>query len=372
MIAIEPLLARPPSPPPTAATATLADIRKLVGAELPQQVRAIDEGTYPREFLQHLGAAGGYSLHTGADVDLASAIEAMANVSEHCLSTGFMTWCQDTLVWYVLNSDNEALKVKFLDDVASGRRLGGTGLSNPMKGLYGIEAIRLKGRRVEGGYVVKGSLPWVSNLGPDHLFGTIFETEQGATRVMCLIDCAQDAVVLKPCPPFLAMDGTGTYAVHLRDLFIPDDMILADPATAYVEKIRAGFVLLQTGMALGLVRDCIRMMEDVRPMLGHVNEYLETQPEDVAAALDMATAEIIDLARTPYDTSTDYWRRVLAVRLAGGEASVQAAHNAMLHCGARGYVMANRCQRRLREAYFVAIVTPATKQLRLMLAKLAA
>lgn len=54
-------------------------------------------------------------------------------------------------------------------------------------------------------------------------------------------------------------------------------------------------------------------------------------------------------------------------RLLAGEVSVQAAHNAMLHCGARGYVAAHRCQRRLREAYFVAIVTPATKQLRLML-----
>ena len=51
-----------------------------------------------------------------------------------------------------------------------------------------------------------------------------------------------------------------------------------------------------------------------------------------------------------------------------GDASVAAAHAAMLHCGARGYLMSHRAQRRLREAYFVAIVTPATKQLRKMLA----
>ena len=42
----------------------------------------------------------------------------------------------------------------------------------------------------------------------------------------------------------------------------------------------------------------------------------------------------------------------------------------MLHCGARGYLKSHRAQRRLREAYFVAIVTPATKQLRKMLAGL--
>jgi hypothetical protein len=41
----------------------------------------------------------------------------------------------------------------------------------------------------------------------------------------------------------------------------------------------------------------------------------------------------------------------------------------MLHCGARGYLKSHRAQRRLRESYFVAIVTPATKQLRKMLAE---
>jgi alkylation response protein AidB-like acyl-CoA dehydrogenase len=75
----------------------------------------------------------------------------------------------------------------------------------------------------------------------------------------------------------------------------------------------------------------------------------------------------MDLACDPFNSSDDYWRRVVALRLNLGEASVAAAHAAMLHCGARGYLKSHRAQRRLREAYFVAIVTPATKQLRKML-----
>jgi hypothetical protein len=149
-------------------------------------------------------------------------------------------------------------------------------------------------------------------------------------------------------------------------------MALADPAGPYVEKIRAGFILLQAGMAIGLMRDCVRMMEEVRPSLGHVNRFLEAQPEDIAAELGGLEREVFELARTPYEPGRDYWKRVLAARLAAGDASVKAAHYAMLHCGARGYVQAHRCQRRLREAYFIAIVTPATKQLRLMLAGISA
>ena len=121
-----------------------------------------------------------------------------------------------------------------------------------------------------------------------------------------------------------------------------------------------------------MIQACIDLMKQVRPQLGHVNAFLERQPEDFEAQLAAAGAELGELAKTPYDLSDSYFRRVLQLRLDGGELAVQAAHYAMLHCGARGYVTMGAAQRRLREAYFVAIVTPATKQLRKMLSELPA
>jgi alkylation response protein AidB-like acyl-CoA dehydrogenase len=258
---------------------------------------------------------------------------------------------------------------RLLADVAAGRVLGGTGLSNPMKSFFGIEKLKLKGRKVDGGYVVRGALPWVSNLGPDHLFGTIFEREDAPGEiVMFIADCADPAVSLQPCQPFLAMDGTGTYGVQFRDLFVPDELILADPAGPFVKKIRAGFILLQAGMALGLIRDCIKIMQEVASPLGHVNRYLPQQPVDFGELASELARETATLACDPFNADDTYWRKVVALRLRAGEASVAAAHAAMLHCGARGYLRGHRAERRLREAYFVAIVTPATKQLRKMLA----
>src|SRR6202051_3188131 len=147
-----------------------------------------------------------------------------------------------------MNSGNPAL-ARFPDDAAAGKILGGTGLSNPMKSFFGIEKLKLRGRKVEGGYLVRGALPWVSNLGPDHFFGTIFEIEDRPGEiVMFLADCSDPAITLQPCKAFLAMDGTGTYGVQFRDLFVPNSLILAEPAGPFVQKIRAGFILLQAGM----------------------------------------------------------------------------------------------------------------------------
>ncbi|TMJ50864.1 MAG: acyl-CoA dehydrogenase [Alphaproteobacteria bacterium] len=354
------------------SSASIADeVAAIARKDLAPLAAAIDAGSlYPQDLLRRLGEVGAWGSHqprNGA-ADLRCAIQSISALGEVCGATAFMAWCQNTLVWYAANSDNPGLIAKFADQFATGQILGGTGLSNPMKSFFGIEKLKLKGKKVDGGYLVRGALPWVSNLGAGHFFGTIFEREdEPGGIVMFLADCSDPAVTLQPCKPFLAMDGTGTYGVQFRDLFVPDDLILAEQAAPFVKKIRAGFILLQAGMALGLIKDCIAIMAEVDGSLGHVNRYLPQQPVHFQDLLSDLEAETMAAARDPFNTEDSYWRRVVALRLRLGEASVAAAHAAMLHCGARGYLRSHRVQRRLREAYFVAIVTPATKQLRKML-----
>ena len=351
-------------------------MRQIAQGPLAAQVQAIDQGTYPREVMQQLAAAGGMSAHLelpGQPANFGLAIKAMAEVSKVCGSTGFMMWCQAVCGLYMQTSNNPDLMGKVLNDHVQGLRLGGTGLSNPMKSFAQIESLLLKATPVEGGFEVSGTLPWVSNLGPDHYFGAIAGIEgQTGQELMFLLRCDAPGVTLKACPSFSGMEGTGTYAIHLKNLFVGAADTIASPAKPLIAQIRAAFVMLQCGMALGVTQGAIDSMWAVEGQLGHVNQFLHDRPQTLQAELDALTQRVMQLAETPFDKRTEFFIDVLDARAHGAELCLRAAQSALMHQGARGYLLSSEVQRRVRESHFVAIVTPAIKHLRKEMARLSA
>jgi alkylation response protein AidB-like acyl-CoA dehydrogenase len=360
-----------------APEALLGAVRVLATGPLADAVQAIDrQGVYPEYLLRQLAAQGAMSAHLEAPAGSGNyflAIQAMAEASRVCGATGFMMWCQAVCGLYLQQSGNPALMGEVLQRHVAGLGLGGTALSNPMKSYAEIESLLLKATPVEGGYVVNGTLPWVSNLAADHYCGAIAAIEGAgapAREVMFLLRCDAPGVRLAECPSFSAMEGTGTYALHLRDHFIGAADVMADPAKPTIARIRGAFVLLQCGMAVGITQGAIDSMWAVEAQLGHVNQFLEDRPDTLQAELDGLVARVQQLCATPFDTSREFFIDVLDARAHGAELCLRAAQSALMHQGARGYLMSSAVQRRVRESHFVAIVTPAIKHLRKEIARL--
>lgn len=363
------------SRPEPVAPSLLEAVRALALGPLAAQADAIDRGHYPRELLQALGAAGAFAAHLGpgeSPGDYGLAIRAMAEVSRVCGATGFMVWCQQVCGLYLQQSRQPTLVEGLLPAHARGERLGGTGMSNPMKAYAGIEPLLLQARRVDGGYRIRGTLPWVSNLGEDHHAGLLAGVVGEDREVMFLLRCGAPGLQRRECPSFSAMEGTGTWALRCEDLFIPDQDVIADPARPTMARIRAGFVLLQCGFGLGVAQGAIDSMHEVEPQLGHVNRHLDDRPDALQAELDGLQARIDGLARTPFEPGSAYFIEVLDARAHASELALRAAQSALLHAGARGYLLSSAVQRRVRESHFVAIVSPALKHLRKEIARLSA
>jgi len=337
------------------------------------------EGFYPRAALQELAASGALSAHLhshGQPGDLGLAIELISEISQICGATGFLAWCQAACGVYIEESANPALTGEFLQRHISGLGLGGTGLSNPVKSYAGIEKLLLTASPAGDGYLLNGSLPWVSHLQADGYCGVVAQVLANGVPsgqdILVLLPGSGPGLELVPCPTFSGMDGTSTYAIRLHNFFAGPEILIAGDAVAFFQRIRSTFVLLQCGIGLGVIQGAIDSIRAVQGSLGHVNCFLDNQADGLQSQHDGAKAEILALAKEQFNPDPRHLLAVLKVRAAAAELCLNATQSALLHQGARGYLSSSPVQRRIREAQFVAIVTPALKHLRKEIQRLSA
>lgn len=353
----------------------LSRVAELVQTDLKPLVQDIDrKGLYPEDFLRKLGGIGGFAAvgtteEGGSGLGLFAQIEVLREVGKACGATAFSAWCQAACAWYLHQTPNAEVKRRYLSDVLNGKVLAGTGMSNTVKHLAGIEKHQLQAQKIVGGYTVSGILPWVSNLGENHIWANTAQI--GGGYVMFITGGQSEGVSLIPCPEFCALEGTRTFSLNFKDVFIPDEDVIAAPEqfSDYIASIKSGFILLQIGIGAGVIDGSLGIIRIANVVNADVNSYLDDSYDSLKAALDEAwqtTERLADLAwnNTPDNLAT------LKLRAAAAELTLAAAQSAALHAGAKGYLMRSPAQRRVREAMFVAIVTPALKHLRKEIAAL--
>jgi alkylation response protein AidB-like acyl-CoA dehydrogenase len=339
------------------------NLQQFLKKELHPLVTSIDQKNhYPTDLLKQLGKNGFYTSKTINEV-----ISILDEIGKFCGSTSFSAWCHYASMMYINRSNNLFLKENILPLLQNGEKLGGTGLSNPMKYYAGLEPLRLKATKTENGYLLNGTLPYVSNLGPDHLFAIIAETNEDK-RIMAYLSCDIEGLTMVEPVDFIGLNGTGTYTCKFNNVHITNNWIISDDADKYVKQIRGEFVLYQIGMAIGLIKSAIKCINKQKDKQNGVNQYLPLQASDIESRLLPLIAEVTQISESK--DHEQHWRRIIELRLAGSELGLEVTQAEMLHCGAAGYFSSSEASRRLRESYFVACVTPATKHLRKMLAKL--
>ena len=346
-------------------TAFLNNIATLASTHLAPKVIDIDKGYYPLSQMAKLGKAGLFAPHLNAygnRFDLA--ILANANVGRVCGTTAFLTWCHQVMGLYIDQSDNSLLKSEFLNNHTLANSFGGTALSNPMKAWANIESRKFIAKKDADGYKISGILPWISHIKDGQYCGAVAQINGTDDEVFFLLHFDKnraDTWQLHPCPKFSGMEGSSTLRIELTDYPIGSDDIIALPCKEFITRIRSAFVLMQLGIGAGIIMGAI---DDIKEGTAVSNAFLEDQAGSLSLELDNLVAKVLNLSKNPFESDKEFFLDVLNVREQGAMLTLKATQSAMLHQGAKGYLMNAHPQRRLREAQFVAIVTPAIKHLR--------
>ncbi|WP_156418783.1 acyl-CoA dehydrogenase family protein [Lentibacillus amyloliquefaciens] len=335
--------------------------------ELKPLVRKIDaEHYYPKDFLSSLGIKGYYASDSLEEKDVSlREFQLLEEVSKVCMTTGFVLWCHLAALTYVRYSHNQYLTEEILPKLEDGTVLAGTGLSNPMKFYAEVERLHLKAERTEGGYILSGALPSVSNLAEGHWFGAVAEAENGR-RVMLFISCDADGLSLKAKNNYMGINGSATYACRFNDCFIPDEWVISEDADTFIEQIRPIFLMYQIPLGLGVTDASIQSIQKARNKQAGCNHYLPVQADELENELMTQRQNIFQYIES--NTGELEWQPLVQFRLDMTYLTLKAANASMIHSGGAGYMNVSNPARRLRETYFLVNLTPTVKHLEKILA----
>ena len=344
----------------TSRTEKLDTLDNLIEKELKPYVKKIDvDAFYAEDFLRKLGEAGLFTLNGRTKNELLlDELLIVKEVAKTCMTTAFCLWCHLAALTYVRNTENEQLKVDVLDKLEDGSILGGTGLSNPMKYYAGLEDLHLKAVRTTGGYIVSGALPAVSNLGNNHSFGVIASVND-SERIMCFVSCNAEGISMKQRNDYLGLNGSATYVCVFKQVFVPDERIISEDADVFVKKVRPMFLAYQIPLGFGVTNASIQAIENASGKQNGCNKYLQKQPDELNETNEKFEKELRQLIQS----ETVDWKALAEIRLGTTYLTLEAVQTAMLHQGSAAYTKVSPAARRLREAYFLANLTPTVKHL---------
>jgi hypothetical protein len=338
---------------------------RILKEELSPIARAIDEeGYYPETVLRALGKAGAYQISgLSYKEEISKRLELIDLAARSCVSTSFLIWCHTTAISFISNSKNAYLKETLLPLMESGEVLAGTGLSNPMKYYVGMETLRLTAERHENGYTINGILPYVSNLGTGHWFGIIAQVNE-EQRIFAMVNCNSPGLTLTEHKDFAGLNGTRSFTCRFDNVFLEDNVIISTSADEFVKTIRSSFMLTQTGMGTGLIRASVDTMQKCIKKQNETNKFIGVSTEQILEELDAVQQKVNDIFSSSLEVN---FNDAVQIRLQGAELALKTAETAMLYQGAVGYLRKSDSMRRLREALFIAVVTPAIKHLKRIL-----
>lgn len=346
-----------PAPAPPAAP---AGVREWFDA----RAADVDEGAHDtRAGLRWLGERGlvDGAIPTDPAGSLTTGARTVEEVAACCLSSGFSLWAHLMTVRYLESAPGTPFAAAHLPALRAGRQVGATALAPALRDVAGIEPVPVEARAVPGGLRLSGPVRWASNLFPGAVVVLPVRLSDAERAVVALTTDAP-GVAVRPAPRLLALGGTASSSVALRDVHVPEGAVLSRDLPGFVHAIRPTFLLLQTAFCAGLAGAALGCVPD---RLGGVNATLAAEADAVVAAHRSVRERLFALAAEP---ARAHPGELLRLRLDGAQAAQRATRLESTVCGGASYAWGSASNRRLREAAFLPVQSPTEGQLRWELA----
>ena len=265
----------------------------------------------------------------------------------------FLQTQHQSAVSMIARSDNASLKGTYLPRMHDGGRLVGIGFSQ----LRRAGPPMMRAIRIEGGYRLDGSVPWITGwtFFPEFLVGATLPDGDSVFGVMPLASVAEgdSNIELSPAMRLAAMESAMTVSATIENWFLPDDLVAFVKPADWIKNNDMINVTLQGHFALGCARaglDILLEASDKKPLpfLREGWNALDHELESCRAAIT---------ATSPVETAEPERLRLRAWAI---DLAVRCAHAAITASSGAANSMSHPAQRVYREALVFTVSAQTT------------
>lgn len=306
--------------------------RYLADEVFAPQADAVDRsGEIPTTHFDLLAEYGFYGATMADDMDIATFTQVGEILVAGCLTTTFV-WAQHLgVARRIATSPNLELRERLTEDLRHGRVRAGVSYAGAN------DQPSLLARRVDGGYVLDGTAPFVTGWGLVDILGVMARDADDEGSLISVLVPAEPGSGMHAVPlPLIAADASKTVTLTFDGVQVPDSAV---DNRISLRNFHASFILAawrNGALALGIVRRCLRELTE----LGIDTTALGTESARVRSELDDALTGQSDI----------YLARARASELA-----VRAATTLVTATGSAAVTRGNVAERSVREATFTLV-----------------
>jgi alkylation response protein AidB-like acyl-CoA dehydrogenase len=347
-----------------------ADLRRWVDAEIPKDyMRAVEarEDQYPYELFDKLGAAGFHGMSVPVEYGGKGGNLVMQLLLARGLSRSMagMIWIWGSTSFAGANSvglyGTPKQKAEFLPRIAAGKLRVTIGFTEPGGGTDVLGAMTTKARKVDGGWVINGAKEWCTSAHASHYVLLLVRTDEnvekksrGVTLFLMPTDAKGIKLVQKQA---LGMRGLGTFDMTLKDVFVPDDLVLGTPGEAWkmllptLANERTMLMGTCLGIMDGVLEDALAYMQERTAFGKRIGEFQALQHYVADIAMSRYQTELVaHHCAWLGDTGQDVFMPVTMGKVIASEHAVRAADLGIQILGGQGYSAQRDMQRYWRDA----------------------
>ena len=360
-------------------------VRDFARNEVKPLARELDEkGGFPYESVKKMAELGLMGIpwdekYGGTGMDTMALVIAIEEIGKVCPSTAATMMAHTSLgTAPIVIFGTEEQKERYLPGLASGKKIGAFGLTEPNAGS---DAGNTQTRAVLNGdeYIVNGEKAFCTNAGEAAvMIFTAVMVEDGEEKGISafVIDADTEGMSLNPPEKKMGWCGSDTRSVFFKDMHIPKSAVLGNPSKGFKQFLktltggRITIGALGIGTAQGAFARALAYSQE-REAFGkpiHKFQGVSFKLSDMATQIE-AARHLVYYAAWKKDQGLPVIREAAMAKLFSSETAMMVTTEAIQVLGGYGYIKEYDVERFFRDAKILEIGEGTSEIQRMIIAR---